>query len=93
MNYMVVMCCCHTLHPYKIEEEGYDAIISWHSFSPACTSPLYPPRNQPDPLLATNKSLAGRALATRAADREIDRIVYELYGLAAEEIAVVEGAG
>jgi len=28
-----------------------------------------------------------------AADREIDRLVYELYGLTEEEIAIVEGAG
>ncbi|MCB9768700.1 MAG: hypothetical protein H6752_10935 [Candidatus Omnitrophica bacterium] len=28
-----------------------------------------------------------------AADREIDSIVYELYGLTEEEIALVEGAG
>ena len=28
-----------------------------------------------------------------ATDREIDRLVYELYGLNDEEIAVVEGAG
>jgi hypothetical protein len=26
-------------------------------------------------------------------DREIDRLVYELYGLTEEEIAVVEGSG
>jgi DNA-binding CsgD family transcriptional regulator len=32
--------------------------------------------------------LAGMIDAT---DREIDRLVYELYGLTAEEIAVVEG--
>ena len=33
--------------------------------------------------------LAGMIGAT---DREIDRLVYELYGLTEEEIAVVEGA-
>ena len=47
-----------------------------------------------------NKALAGdlppkkrsRLEATcEEADREIDRIVYELYGLAEEEIAVGEG--
>lgn len=27
-----------------------------------------------------------------AADREIDRLVYDLYGLTAEEIVIVEGA-
>ena len=27
-----------------------------------------------------------------ATDRQIDRLVYELYGLSAEEIALVEGA-
>lgn len=27
-----------------------------------------------------------------ATDREIDRLVYELYGLTAEEIAIVEGS-
>jgi len=27
-----------------------------------------------------------------ATDRQIDRLVYELYGLTAEEIAIVEGA-
>jgi len=51
-------------------------------------------------LLAMNKALAGdlppeersRLEEVREeADREIDRIVYELYGLAEEEIAVVEG--
>ncbi len=26
-------------------------------------------------------------------DRQIDRLVYELYGLTEEEIAIVEGAG
>ena len=53
-------------------------------------------------LLTMNKMLAGDLspeersrleAACEEADREIDRIVYELYGLAAEEIAVVEGAG
>jgi len=28
-----------------------------------------------------------------ATEREIDRLVYELYGLTEEEIAIVEGAG
>ena len=28
-----------------------------------------------------------------ATDREIDRLVYELYGLTTEEISVVEGTG
>ena len=27
-----------------------------------------------------------------ATDRQIDRLIYDLYGLTAEEIAVVEGA-
>ena len=53
--------------------------------------PSTPAHNQPDTLPATSKSFAGRTLAARAADREIDRIVYELYGLVEEEIAVVEG--
>ena len=29
----------------------------------------------------------------RAIERQIDHLVYELYGLTAEEIAVVEGGG
>jgi hypothetical protein len=31
------------------------------------------------------------AAATSALEREIDRIVYDLYGLTEEEIAIVEG--
>ena len=47
-----------------------------------------------------NKALAGDLppeersrleAASEEVDREIDRIVYELYGLTEEEIAVVEG--
>ena len=52
-------------------------------------------------LLVMNKALAGDLppeehsrleAACEEADREIDRIVYALYGLTEEEIAVVEGA-
>jgi hypothetical protein len=44
--------------------------------------------------LAATKSAAQRALIQRqidATDAEIDRLVYDLYGLTAEEIAIVEG--
>lgn len=34
----------------------------------------------------------GVDIDTQAVDREIDRLVYELYGLTAEEIRIVEGA-
>lgn len=40
---------------------------------------------------AHDKTLAERQIA--ATDRQIDRLVYELYGLTEEEIAVVEGSG
>ena len=51
-------------------------------------------------MLDLHKRLAAAASSDRelyqrqidATDREIDRLVYELYGLSAEEIAVVEGA-
>ena len=36
---------------------------------------------------------ADPAADTSALEREIDRIVYELYGLTEEEIAIVEGSG
>jgi len=32
-------------------------------------------------------------LVRNATDAEIDRLVYDLYGLTKEEIAIVEGAG
>jgi len=38
-----------------------------------------------------SKKLYQRQIA--ATDRQIDALVYELYGLTEEEIAVVEGAG
>jgi hypothetical protein len=44
--------------------------------------------------LAEAKSEAQKAILQRqmgATDAEIDRIVYELYGLTATEIAIVEG--
>jgi hypothetical protein len=44
--------------------------------------------------LATAKSAAQKAIVQRqidATDAEIDRLVYDLYGLSAEEIALVEG--
>ena len=34
----------------------------------------------------------GNRVDTRELEREIDRLVYELYGLTSEEIAVVEGS-
>ncbi len=40
--------------------------------------------------LATDKTVLGRQI--EATDREIDRLVYELYGLTEEEIQLVEGA-
>src|SRR4029077_17148774 len=46
--------------------------------------------------LAAAKSAPQRAIIQRqidATDAEIDRLVYELYGLTEEEIAVVEEAG
>ena len=39
---------------------------------------------------AANKTAGDRQI--EAADREIDRLVYELYGLSDEEIAIVEEA-
>ena len=44
--------------------------------------------------LAAAKSVAQKAIMQRqidATDAEIDRLVYDLYGLTAEEIALVEG--
>ena len=44
--------------------------------------------------LSAAKSAAQKAIIQRqidATDAEIDRLVYELYGLTAEEIAIVEG--
>jgi hypothetical protein len=44
--------------------------------------------------LAKARSDSDRALIQRqidATDREIDKLVYELYGLTEEEIAIVEG--
>jgi uracil phosphoribosyltransferase len=44
--------------------------------------------------LAAAKSVAQKAIMQRqidATDAEIDRLVYDLYGLTAEEIAIVEG--
>jgi hypothetical protein len=46
--------------------------------------------------LAAAKSAAERAILQRqidATDAEIDRLVYDLYDLTAEEVSVVEGAG
>jgi hypothetical protein len=46
--------------------------------------------------LPAAKSVAEKAIIQRqidATDAEIDRLVYELYGLTAEEIAIVEGGG
>jgi len=43
-----------------------------------------------DPIPA-DKQLYQRQIA--AADRQIDALVYELYGLSEEEIGIVEGAG
>ncbi len=53
--------------------------------TPPVTSPTLSSRR-------TNRSLEERSRPERPTGK-IDRIVYELYGLAAEEIAVVEGAG
>jgi hypothetical protein len=44
--------------------------------------------------LAAAKSEAQKAITQRqidATDAEIDRLVYDLYGLTAQEIAIVEG--
>jgi len=44
--------------------------------------------------LTTAKSAAQKVIMQRqidATDAEIDRLVYDLYGLTAEEIAIVEG--
>jgi len=68
MNYVVVMCCCHTFPP-SCMSAGHDAIISRHSLPPGCTFPSLPPSARDrnialaDPLLATNRSLAGDLLA------------------------------
>jgi hypothetical protein len=45
--------------------------------------------------LAAGKSAAQKSVLQRqigATDEEIDRVVYDLYGLTAEEIAIVEEA-
>jgi hypothetical protein len=43
--------------------------------------------------MAKKSDLTGpREVGVEATDREIDRLVYELYGLSAEEIAIVEEA-
>jgi hypothetical protein len=45
--------------------------------------------------IASAKSEAHRGMIQRqidATDREIDRLVYDLYGLTKDEIAIVEGA-
>jgi hypothetical protein len=45
--------------------------------------------------LAAAKSESQKTVVQRqigATDAEIDRLVYDLYGLTAEEIAIVEGA-
>jgi len=36
--------------------------------------------------------VAAISTGARATDRQIDRLVYELYGLTEEEIGIVEGA-
>ncbi len=41
---------------------------------------------------AGGDSLAGGERQIKHTDSEIDRLVYELYGLTEEEIAIVEGA-
>lgn len=41
--------------------------------------------------IPADKELYGRQI--EAADRQIDALVYELYGLTEEEVAIVEGAG
>jgi len=41
---------------------------------------------------ATEHEQAALKRQIAATDREIDRLVYELYGLTAEEVAIVEGA-
>ena len=46
--------------------------------------------------LTATKSAAQKAIVQRqisAMDAAIDRLVYDLYGLTAEEIALVEGSG
>ena len=81
-----------------------DYPLPWSGARKRLAPPTSPVRDRsspsPTPLRAMNKALAGdlppkkrsRLEATcEEADREIDRIVYELYGLAEEEIAVVEG--
>ena len=45
------------------------------------------------PWLAANEPVVGRALQAQidATDRQIDQLVYDLYGLTEEEIRIVEG--
>lgn len=40
-----------------------------------------------------SKSADRRVRRTSSTDREIDKLVYELYGLTDEEIKIVEGEG
>jgi hypothetical protein len=50
------------------------------------------PTGQPrEEILANRKSIRGYALTKFVLEVEIDRLVYELYGLTEEEIAMVEG--
>ena len=44
----------------------------------------------PVPKAAWRNDIIGRQI--EATDAEIDRLVYDLYGLSEEEIAIVEGA-
>ena len=55
-----------------------------------CTAP---PQSDPVLRAAPRDALTQGPKAVPAADREIDALVYELYGLTEEEMAIVEALG
>ena len=69
----------------------------WKSNRTSCHSPANGPNTGHDCRPGTPRSESDeRSVNQRqieATDRQIDRLVYELYGLTEEEIATVEGAG
>ena len=55
------------------------------------TQMLDPNKKMQDARLEQEKTLLSRQI--EAMDETIDKLMYELYGLTAEEIAIVEGSG
>jgi len=55
------------------------------------TQMLDPNKKMQDARLEQEKTLLSRQI--EATDETIDKLMYELYGLTAEEIAIVEGSG